>query len=328
MKRFYHNFVSIALSLIIFVSIAWADSILDYLKYVENADVNAWSFWYTSSDSLAIKNVWNDYIDVESPVVKDWSKNITSYVFSVSTARAYERPVAYRCFDDVTINGNKFSVELDTKWLDSSNVYYLYAIPIQLSVTGIYNWICTAEDVTDFISVWIYWDSSSVNGEDPCFKINGWIYWEWSYCENHNSSSDKSSSNNVNIYSIRNVSHTYDWKNIKLTRESLTDTRIEIFLWDENNNTYEKIGNANSDDRSFTFTARYSWDHIVKFKPTDGSQEINYTAHYIETSSPSVTPATTTVKPVVVWPKENILLIIFGTFALYIIYRLIAKRKS
>ena len=47
---------------------------------------------------------------------------------------------------------------------------------------------------------------------------------------------------------------------------------------------------------SFSIIARRA---ILKIKPSDGSQEINYTAHYKETTSPQVTP-TTPVKPVVV----------------------------
>jgi hypothetical protein len=57
------------------------------------------------------------------------------------------------------------------------------------------------------------------------------------------------------------------------------------------------LSSVNTDDRSYTFTAKHNGDHLIRFEPADGTQPIHYTAHYIKTDSPQVTP---TVKPPVV----------------------------
>ena len=294
MKKF--TFWVMAFALLPLVSL-WvsvsADSILDFLNYAESG---IWSFGYNSSDRLSILSVSNSFVDVESPLIKDGSKNITSYIFSASTERWYGNPVAYWCFDDVSINWNKFSVELDVRSLDQSQVYYLYSIPLDLGVAWVYSWECTVNDVTTFLNLWVAWKESAVNWEDPCFRINDRVYGEGTYCAWHNTASN----NQTSVYSINWVSHVFNWSEIKLTWNSFADVNIEVFLWNDDRNTFEKLGDVDSDRKSYTFTARYNGDHIVVPKE---------------------------VKPVVVWPKENIMLILFGTLILYIVYRL-ARRKA
>ena len=133
------------------------------------------------------------------------------------------------------------------------------------------------------------------------------------------------------MYAIRSVSHTYDGNNITLTWESLgADVSVEILLWYESSESYRKIWTVNSEDKTFTFRAVHNWDHLVKFNLEDPYQDIVYTAHYLQTENPEVKPVepTTDVKPVVVWPKENILMILFGTLILYIVYRVAARKRS
>jgi len=331
MKKRFSLIMVLALFTLFTFGVARADSILDFLKLAEAQDD---TFGYSSDDKLIIKDITNSNIDIESPIIKKWSRDVTAYLFNVSTSRANSAPVAYWCIynlNDVTVNWNKFSVSLRTSSLDRDETYYIYAIPVDWSVANGTNGLCTSNEAKDLLDSWILWRESITNGEDPCFKIDGWIYWEWSYCENHSSGNRWwDNSNGVGVYAIRNISHTYDGKNIKLTWESLgADVNVEIFLWYEDDNTFKKIWDVNSEKKAFTFKAVHSGDHIVKLKPADNYQEINYTAHYLETVSPQVEPVTpsTPVKPVVVWPKENIMLVIFGTLILYVVYR-IAKRKA
>ena len=84
------------------VSIA-ADSILDYLDFVWVQDD---TFGYSSDDVLSIKDVSTSNIDIESPVIKKWTRDVTSYIFNVSTSRANAAPVAYWCFYDVSDDVN------------------------------------------------------------------------------------------------------------------------------------------------------------------------------------------------------------------------------
>lgn len=310
------------------VSIA-ADSILDYLDFVWVQDD---TFGYSSDDVLSIKDVSTSNIDIESPMIKKWTRDVTSYIFNVSTSRANATPVAYWCFydvsDDVTSNGNKFRVSLDTRSLRGDTTYYIYSTPIDWLTVNWDDGKCSLDDVENFFDNWILWRESITNWKDPCFKIDESIYWEWNYCENHSSGNEWGT---TKPYAIRNISHTYDGKNIRLTWESLgADINVEILLWYEWDQTFKKIWTVNSEDNSFTFKAVHNWDHILKFKMNDSYQDINYTAHYLETESPEVKPVepATNVKPVVVWPKENILMIIFGTLILYIVYRFAARKRS
>lgn len=328
-KRIFLSVISIFALMMFSVSMA-ADGILDFLDF---AWVQDNTFGYSSDDVLAIKDVSSSSIDVESPIVKKSDRNITSYIFNVSTSRGNDRPTAYWCFydisDDITSNGNKFRISLDadTNSLRSDTVYYVYATPVDWLTVNWNNGKCTLEDVENFFDNWVLWRESIANWKDPCFKIDWRIYWDWSYCENHTSGNEWSSS--TSVYAIRNVSHTYDGNNITLTWDSLgADVSVEILLWYDSSESYRKIWTVNSEDKSFTFRAVHNWDHLVRFNLEDPYQDIAYTAHYLQTESPEVKPVEPDVKPVVVWPKENILMILFWTLILYIVYRVAARKRS
>jgi hypothetical protein len=318
MKNKLPFLLTLVFTTIISIWVINADSILDFLDY---AEAQQWTYGYTSRDWLTIVNITNSYIDIDSPIIKNWTQDISSYLFVASTERAQRNPVAYWCFDNVTMNWNKFSVSLSTTALNASDIYYIYATPLD-SITWVYNWSCTASDASQFLQLaYSAWNDSTANWSDPCVIIQDKFYWEWKDCENHKNPWS------TNIYSITWVSHVYDWNNIKLTWNSYSSVNLDIFLWDESRWSFVGLGSVNSDQRSFTFTKRHDWDHIVKIRPSDGSQEINYTAHYKETPTPQVTP-TTPVKPVVVWPKENIMIILFGTLILYVVYRFATRKRS
>jgi len=322
MKKKFRLIVSLILATTLIGTIN-ADGMLDFLEYAAS---QTWAFGYSSNDRLNIVSVNNSSIDIDSPIIKNWWNDITSYLFSVSTERAYWNPVGYRCFDQVNTNWNKFSVELDTSDLDRSDIYYVYAVPLDgLTITWVYNGPCNLTEAKQFLSFWKAWNSSTENWEDPCFIINDKYSWDWLDCERHTSWGSSSSSSTV--YSISNVSHVYDGDNIKLTWYSFANVNLDIFLRDESKQTFTSLWTVNSEQRYFTFKKRHDWDHIVKIKPQDWTQEINYTAHYKETATPQVKPSNP-VKPVVVWPKENIMLILFGTLILYIVYRVATRKRD
>ena len=316
------------------VSNAADGSILDFFDFVAAQDD---TFGFSSSDKLAIKDVSTSSVDVEFPLIKKWSRDVTAYLINASTSMENANPVAYWCFynldEGVTVNGTKVRVPLDTSSLDKTTTYYLYATPIDWLMINGDNWSCTSSQVKEMFDNWVLGKESMVNWEDPCFKVEGAIYWEKSYCDNHSSSNggstvSTSTSSNAGVYAIRNVSHTYNWSDIRLTWESLwADVNVEIFLWYESESTFKKIWDVNSEKKSFTFKAVHNWDHLVKLKPAEGYQEINYTAHYLQTQSPEVKPVDS-VKPVVVWPKENVMLVIFWTLILYMVYRFAARKRS
>lgn len=341
MKKFLLWLAWLTLLSVPFLGFSRADSnILDYIKHMEDAGKSTADFWYLDTDNLNIKYVSNNYIEVTSPIVKNWTKDITSYIFYASTSKVYWDSMTYRCYDDITeyitTNWNKFTLELDTKSLNKSNVYYLYAIPLELSLTWYYHWECSASDVDDLMtpSISTYWDVSFVNWKDPCFRIDEWVYWEWNDCkkDGSSSSSDSSSSssdwNSSSPYTITtNDTHWCNGKKITVGWNSFDDVKIEVLLWYESEQTFKQIWTVNSSDLSFTFNQVFDWDHIVKLKPSDWTTPVDYTIHCLEAASPEVKPVDP-VKPVVVWPKENIMIIIIWTIILYVVYRIATRKRS
>ena len=314
------------------LGVARADGILDFLDYAEWAQDS--SYWYSSDDRLEIKHISSTTIDVQSPIIKYGSNNVKMYLFNVSAeSKANANPTKFWCLyniendDNITINWDRFRVELDISSLDRNKTYYLYAIPVYWFGWDGDNGVCSASDAKSFIEDGFVWLDSRENWEDPCFNIGDNIYWEGDYCDNHRSWNWSSSSTKIDA--IKNITHWVDWKNITLRWESYANVNLEIFLWSDSAQRFELLGTVNSETRSFTFKSTRNWDYTVKLKPVDGNyQDKNYTLHYLDSSDPQVTPVTTDVKPVVVWPKENIMIILFGTLILYIVYRVATRKRD
>lgn len=338
MKNFHLSrlYIVLLLSLSLFIpfSVAKAEDPLSYIKMVAELEWT-YSFGYSESDRLTIRNVSDASIDVDSPIIKNEGNDITSYWFFATEDKWTTIPQINRCFDDVQIDWNKFSVSLETDWMSKSTVYYLYAVPINSSVKIGKNWSCSSSEAISWWKLSVVWRDSSVNNDDPCFKISWRVYWKWNECS---SSSVVSSSSTVasstashttaqttSVYSIAWVSHTYTWNQITLTWNSFSDVDMVVYYENPSNWRFERLWTVNSDTKTYTFTAKHDWDYLIRFEPVDGTQPIHYTAHYVKTETPQVTP---TVKPPVVWPKENILLVVFGTLILYVIYSVVRRKAS
>ena len=125
MKNKLPFLLTLVFTTIISIWVINADSILDFLDY---AEAQQWTYGYTSRDWLTIVNITNSYIDIDSPIIKNWTQDISSYLFVASTERAQRNPVAYWCFDNVTMNWNKFSVSLSTTALNASDTLSVYLV--------------------------------------------------------------------------------------------------------------------------------------------------------------------------------------------------------
>lgn len=333
MKRQRIWIVIAMIAFVVLSNFTKSDGIYDWLDFAES--YQSTTFWYSSNDRLVIKylDTSNSSVDVESPVIKDGEVEITSYLFNVSEdSRANANPVAVRCFYNINPSWNKFTVNLDMSSLNKSKTYYLYATPILYAWSGV-NWPCSATDARNLLDVGIPWTESTANWEDPCVNINANVYWVWTYCEERSSSSNNSNSNNTNtnIYSISNISHICEsnWTTT-VTWQSYADVNVEILLRNDNKGSFEKIWTVFSERKSFNFTPKDDeWHFSLRFEPVDWSQKINYDWHCLTTASPEVKPVEpTNVKPVVVWPKENIMMIVFWTLILYVVYRVAARKRS
>lgn len=340
MKKFRLLFAWLAILSVSFLSFSKADTILDYITHMNDSARSSASFWYLETDRLNIEYVSSSYIVVNSPIVKNWTNDVTSYIFYASTNKVYWDSMTYRCYDDITnditSNWNRFRIQLDTTNLNHSETYYLYAIPVvDLTITWAFSGECSASIVESLTAAGTYGDSSFVNWKDPCFKTDEWIYWEWNDCNRDNSSSSSDSSDHTSNdwssstpYTITsNTTHGCNDKKITVGRNSFSDVNIEVLLWYDNENTFKKIWDVRSDRLSYTFNQVFEWDHIIKLKPADWTTPVDYTIHCLESTSPEVTP-TTPVKPPVVWPKENIMIIIIWTVVLYLVYRIATRKRS
>lgn len=337
--------VALILTTLLTLNVANSDGLLDVLNYTDTTDT---TFGYSASDEIRITNVSRSSIEIESPIIQNWSMDVESYLINVSAeSRANRNPIAFWCIYDihgegVRIDWRNFKVELDLNDLDKNKTYYVYALPIMNAWWwGETNWYCAASEAGNFLRNGIMiWKSSMENWSDPCFNVNDNIYWKDDYCESRatSSSSQTQSSNQTQstssstsqwrweIESIKNVSHYCSNDSVILTWNSFSNVDLEIFLRTNPDWPFEKLSTVNSNTELYSFPIKYNWDHIVNLKPVDGTKTIRYTAHCLMTENPEVKPVTP-VKPVVVWPKENIIMIVFGTILLYIIYT-IAKRKA
>ena len=156
-----------------------------------------------------------------------------------------------------------------------------------------------------------------------CFRLVDWISGEWSECKNIEFE-DNSHAAWADM-SLANISHTMNGKTVTLRWVSIGGSdSIDIFLRDEDAGTFHKLSTVSMWDQSYSFTVDRNGEYIVKFIPDNGWSDINYTfnADGIDSETTS-----TTVTPVVVWPKENIIAILIATILIYVVYR-VAKRKA
>lgn len=341
MKKFHFTRLFMAslllLSLWVSLSVSKADDSMDPMKYLQALEQMEWNyaFWYAENDHLTIRNISSDSIDVDSPVIKNGGDDITSYWFFVAVDTWTWMPQMNRCFDEVSVDWNKFSVSLDTSWLNAGSVYYLYAVPISSSIKIGKNWVCSNSEALSWCEMSSVWRDSSINGDDPCLKISGNVFGKWNECSSSSivtSSSTVASTTDAHttaqsssdISPIAWISHSFTWDQITLRWNSLSDEQMDVFYEDPDNLwTFVRLSTINTDDRMYTFTAKHDWDHLIRFAAVDGSRAKHYTAHYTKAETPEVTP---TVKPPVVWPKENIMLVVFGTLILYVVYSVVRRR--
>lgn len=334
MKNFHMKNLSLALFWCFLASVSistvfWLDNVMDYIHMFDDLEI---TYWYTTNDHLTIRNVSDSSIDVDSPVIKKGDDNVEGYWFFAATDTWTWIPQVNWCFDTVNIDWNKFSVSLDTEWMFKDTVYYLYAVPISSTVKIWKDWPCSSWEALSWWSMSNIWEVSSVNGDDPCFKISWRLFWKWGECSTVTSStttvattaSHTTAQTSNDIASIAWITHTFTGDQITLRWNSLSDEQMEIFYEDPNNlGSFVYLATVNTDDRIYTFTAKFDGDHLIRMAAANGSRSKHYTAHYTRTETPQVTP---TVKPPVVWPKENILMVVFGTLILYVVYSVVKRR--
>ncbi len=306
MKKLF-SFILWALFAISLFSVSFGDSVLDYLDDLGGTVL----FGYSSTEQISVDSIDSSSITIESPVLEDEFEDIISDytlmyeeyplidVLDDPSLLDYSREKNFSNLDLVW--ENNFTMELDTgDDIDDETIYYVVAVPKD--------------------DAWSLWEISN----EICFRLYDSLYWEWDECEDagevgHAAWADMN---------LANVSHTINWDSVTLRWIAVNGSdEIDIFLRNEDQGTFSKLATVDMDDESYSFTISENGEHIVKFIPNNGWVEKNYTfnAMWIGDGEPEPTP--TTVTPVVVGPKENIILIVIGTILVYLLYRL-SRRKS
>lgn len=307
MKKFLSFMFWAFAALFVIFGISFSDSVLDYLNDV------SWDilFGYTPDDVIEVSNIWWNSITIQSPVLQDEFWDIISDytlmygeyplvdVLDDPTLLDYSQE---KYFEDLELTNESdftMSIDMDDNILEDI-VYYVVAIPKDDAGT--------------------LWEVSN----EICFRLEDQIYGEWDDCENvelvdtssntHSAWADMQLANVTHILNGRNV--TLKWIEIWWSDE------IDIFLRDEWAGTFRKLDTVDMDDEMYSFRLDDPGEQIVKFIPNNGWVEKDYVFNAVWTD----TPNQPVVTPVVVWPKENIMFIIFGTILIYLVYRLVKRR--
>ncbi|HRX63664.1 MAG TPA: hypothetical protein P5060_01015 [Candidatus Absconditabacterales bacterium] len=306
MKKLF-SFILGALFAISLFSVSFGDSVLDYLDDLGGTVL----FGYSSTEQISVDSIDSSSITIESPVLEDEFEDIISDytlmyeeyplidVLDDPSLLDYSREKNFSNLD--LVGENNFTMELDTgDDIDDETIYYVVAVPKD--------------------------DAGSLGeiSNEICFRLYDSLYGEGDECEDagevgHAAGADMN---------LANVSHTINGDSVTLRWIAVNGSdEIDIFLRNEDQGTFSKLATVDMDDESYSFTISENGEHIVKFIPNNGGVEKNYTFNAMGIGDGEPEPTPTTVTPVVVGPKENIILIVIGTILVYLLYRL-SRRKS
>ncbi len=287
---------------------SFSDSVLDYISSIWNNIL----FGYTPSlDKISIENITTTSVTIKSPVLKDEFNDIINNYTLMYGPNTLDQIIANptlianskeKHFSNLSLAWQTtFTMTLNTADTINPNiVYYVMAVPKD--------------------TVGTLWAVSN----ELCFKLNGQLTWEGTACVDwvwnmHDAWADMS---------LANISHTINGNTINLKWIAVNGSdKVDIFLWNESANSFSKLATVNMSVEKYSFTTTRNGEHIVKFVPNNGGREINYTFNVVGVST-AITPVTTTstVTPVVVWPKENVIAILIWTIVLYLVYRVVRRK--
>ena len=120
---------------------------------------------------------------------------------------------------------------------------------------------------------------------------------------------------------LANVTHVIAGNQVTLRWTAVNGSdKVDIFLRNPTSEVFTKLSTVNMSAERYTFTATRNGEFIINFMPNNSGREKRYTF-----TIAGVTGTTPTVKPIVkvphVGPAENIVVALFITFVLYLLYR-------
>ena len=199
-------------------------------------------------------------------------------------------------FTNLNLTSSHFTMELTvTDNLDPNIIYYLVSI---------------LKDSANTL-----WEVSN----ELCFRLKDRLYWTWDECGSvHAAWADMR---------LANISHTIDGNKVTLSWIAVNGSNtVDLFLRDDKEETFNKLTTINMSAESYTFTLTRDWEYIVKFIPNNWWTEVNYTFNYLAEKKADEPTIPKPIKPVVVWPKENILAVIIWTILLYLVYKIVRRK--
>jgi hypothetical protein len=287
---------------------SFSDSVLDYL---DNIWDNILFGYRPSTDVISVDAITSTSITIESPVLQDefddiidnytlmYGPNTLSDIIDDPTLISSTRE---KIFSNLDLDGeSSFTMNLTTSDnINASTIYYLVSIPR--------DW------------VWTLWEISN----EICFRLSDQTYGEWDDCVSWDATSHSAWAD----MNLANISHTINWSNVTLRWIALNGSNtIDIFLWNEETSTFNKLSTVNMSSEIYSFNLTRNGEHIVKFIPNNWWTEKNYTFNVVWLSSADEpTWSNTTVTPVVVWPKENVIAILIWTIILYLVYKIVRRK--
>lgn len=288
-----------------------------------------------ADDKIEVKEITEEKVVIESPlIVWELGEEISNYTVMYSTNSLTEILEDSQLLDDslerdfdITSSDPKFTIELDKieSNIDADKIYYAMIVPK---------------------------DDNDIAGElsnEICFQLSTLTYGEGEECKDGEAETMQMHGAAGPDMTLAYITHTVVDNRITLRWTALEDgDEIELYLWDDIEERYNKLTTVSMDAESYSYTVNGNGPQTVRFIPIDndgtpnGKEKIytfNVNTLHVEPpqpTTPTTTPTTpttpTTKQPTgvtqvpVVGPGQNIAIILLVTFIGYVIYRRIYAR--
>ncbi len=283
----------------------WLGDLFDTLWDTEN-------FGYSISQQISIKDILEDRVIIQSPLVSKAGQNITNYTLMYSEFPLSEISEDTNLLKEtkekvINIDGNKNPFEVELGMSDQLNPikkYYLFIIP---------------KDSSGNI-----WDISN----EIWFNIAEKTYGHAGSNEVHSFAEHNAPWADMTLANIR---HEISGNTITLKWIAVSgSSKIDIAVMTPWASSFNKIATVNMDQERYSYIANRNGEYIFKFSPDNWGKEINYSANLNTAATQGSTDSSTSPAiPVVpkTGPTENIIAITIFAFLWYLIYKK-AYRKS
>jgi len=270
---------------------------------------NEITFWYNANQKITVKEISDEKVIIESPLIKKDGIDILKYTIMYS-----EYPLTEILENTTLLNQTKeksfdissqdpFSMELNlADGINPTTKYYLFVIP---------------KDVG-----WNLWEVSN----EIWFNISEKTYWDAWSSEIYTTQTVHSAA--WADMSLANITHTINWNTITLKWIAVDwSNTIDLSVMTPGSSSFNRVATVSMDSQSYSFTASRNWEYIFQFTPDNQGKQVNYTlqmntAWWWETPGPVI--------PVVpkTWPMENSIVIIIAAFLWYLIYRKLYRKAK